>query len=68
VRGGLHSSQVKGGAVRRASFGLSQASAAVKTDGVLSAILRARRGAYYIELERESGVAKLATSNGRERR
>lgn len=55
--------------MRRASFDLSQASAAVKAGGVLSAILRAEKGAFYIELEtRESGVAELVTSNGRERR
>ncbi|WGS55171.1 hypothetical protein LFL96_35100 (plasmid) [Paraburkholderia sp. D15] len=55
--------------MRRASFDLSQASAAVKAGGVLSAILRADKGAFYIELEtRESGAAELVTSNGRERR
>jgi hypothetical protein len=55
--------------MRRASFDLSQASAAVKAGGVLSAILRADKGSFYIELEtRESGVAELVTSNGRERR
>jgi len=53
----------------RASFDLSQASAAVKAGGVLSAILRADKGSFYIELEtREAGVAELVTSNGRERR
>lgn len=55
--------------MRRASFDLAQASAAVKAGGVLSAILRADRGSFYIELEtREAGVAELVTSNGRERR
>jgi hypothetical protein len=53
----------------RVCFDLAQASAAVKAGGVLSAILRAANGAFYIELEtRESGVAELVTSNGRERR
>jgi hypothetical protein len=53
----------------RASFDLAQASAAVKAGGVLSAVLRAEKGAFYIELEtREAGVAELVTSNGRERR
>jgi hypothetical protein len=53
----------------RTSFDLAQASAAVKAGGVLSAILRADKGSFYIELEtRESGVAELVTSNGRERR
>ncbi|MEX3953969.1 hypothetical protein AB4Y40_40530 [Paraburkholderia sp. EG287B] len=51
------------------SFDLAQASAVVRAGGVLSAIVRAERGAFYIELEtRESGVAELVTSNGRERR
>lgn len=55
--------------MRRASFDLAQASAAVKAGGVLSAILRAEKGSFYIELEtREAGVAELVTSNGRERR
>jgi hypothetical protein len=55
--------------MRRASFDLAQASAAVKAGGVLSAILRADKGAFYLELEtRESGVVELVTSNGRERR
>jgi hypothetical protein len=55
--------------MRRASFDLAQASAAVKAGGVLSAILRADKGSFYIELEmREAGVAELVTSNGRERR
>lgn len=55
--------------MRRASFDLAQASAAVKAGGVLSAILRAEKGTFYIELEtREAGVAELVTSNGRERR
>jgi len=55
--------------MRRASFDLAQASAAVQAGGVLSAILRADKGSFYIELEtRESGVAELVTSNGRERR
>lgn len=55
--------------MRRVSFDVAQASAAVKAGGVLSAILRAEKGAFYIELEtRESGVAELVTSNGRERR
>ena len=55
--------------MRRVSFDVAQASAAVKAGGVLSAILRADRGAFYIELEtRESGIAELVTSNGRERR
>ena len=55
--------------MRRASFDLAQATAAVKAGGVLSAILRAEKGAFYIELEtREAGVAELVTSNGRERR
>jgi hypothetical protein len=53
----------------RARFDVAQASAAVKAGGVLSAILRAEKGSFYIELEtRESGVAELVTSNGRERR
>lgn len=55
--------------MRRAHFDLAQASAAVKAGAVLSAVLRADQGAFYIELEtRESGVAELVTSNGRERR
>jgi hypothetical protein len=55
--------------MRRASFDLAQASAAVKAGGVMSAILRADKGSFYIELEmREAGVAELVTSNGRERR
>ncbi|MEM5314806.1 hypothetical protein [Paraburkholderia sp. JHI869] len=55
--------------MRRVSFDVAQASAAVRAGGVLSAILRAEKGAFYIELEtRESGVAELVTSNGRERR
>jgi hypothetical protein len=55
--------------MRRISFDVAQASAAVKAGGVLSAILRAEKGSFYIELEtRESGVAELVTSNGRERR
>lgn len=55
--------------MRRISFDVAQASAAVKAGGVLSAILRAEKGAFYIELEtRESGVAELVTANGRERR
>jgi hypothetical protein len=46
--------------MRRASFDLAQASAAVKAGGVLSAILRADKGSFYIELEmREAGVAEL---------
>ncbi len=55
--------------MRRVSFDVAQASAAVKAGGVLSAILRAENGAFYIELEtRESGVVELVTANGRERR
>jgi len=54
---------------RTTSFDVAQARAAVEAGGVLSAILRADKGAFYIELEtRESGVAELVTSNGRERR
>jgi hypothetical protein len=54
---------------RTISFDVAQARAAVEAGGVLSAILRADKGAFYIELEtRESGVADLVTSNGRERR
>lgn len=55
--------------MRRASFDLAQASAAVRAGGVLGAILRADKGSFYIELEtREAGLAELVTSNGRERR
>ncbi|OTP70433.1 hypothetical protein [Caballeronia sordidicola] len=55
--------------MRRASFDLAQAGAAVRAGGVLGAILRADKGSFYIELEtREAGVAELVTSNGRERR
>lgn len=55
--------------MRRVSFDVAQASAAVQAGGILSAILRAENGAFYIELEtRESGVAELVTANGRERR
>lgn len=55
--------------MRRTRFDLAQASAAVKAGGVLSAILRADKSSFYIELEtRESGLAELVTSNGRERR
>ncbi|VVD31211.1 hypothetical protein [Paraburkholderia dioscoreae] len=55
--------------MRRVSFDVAQASAAVKAGGVLSAILRVENGAFYIELEtRESGVVELVTANGRERR
>jgi hypothetical protein len=54
---------------RTTSFDVAQARAAVEAGGVLSAILRADKGSFYIELEtRESGVADLVTSNGRERR
>lgn len=54
---------------RTISFDVAQARAAVEAGGVLSAILRADKGSFYIELEtRESGVAELVTSNGRERR
>ncbi|SAL64975.1 hypothetical protein [Caballeronia humi] len=53
----------------RALFDFAQASAAVKAGGVLSAILRADKDSFYIELEtRESGLVELGTSNGRERR
>jgi hypothetical protein len=55
--------------MRRVSFDVAQARAAVEAGGILSAILRAEKGAFYIELEtRESGVAELVTSNGREPR
>ncbi|KVW81387.1 hypothetical protein WK99_22070 [Burkholderia ubonensis] len=47
---------------------MAQASAAVKAGGVLSAILRADHGAFYVELETREGLAELVTSNGRDRR
>ncbi|WP_321947186.1 hypothetical protein [Paraburkholderia sp. J10-1] len=53
----------------RVSFDVAQARAAVEAGGVFSAILRAEKGAFYVELEtREAGIAELVTSNGRERR
>ena len=50
----------------RVSFDLAQASAAVKAGGVRSAVVRAAKGAFFVELEtRESGVVALVTKNGR---
>jgi hypothetical protein len=52
-----------------ATFDLAQASAAVKSGGVVSAVLRAEEGGFYLEFEtRERGLAELVTSNGRQRR
>ncbi|MFL9922516.1 hypothetical protein PQR75_46295 [Paraburkholderia fungorum] len=45
---------------------VSQATAAAQAGGVLSAILKAEGGAFYVELEtRTAGVAVLVTSNNR---
>jgi hypothetical protein len=52
-----------------ATFDLAQATAAVKSGGVVSAVLRADEGSFYVEFEtRERGIAELVTSNGRQRR
>jgi hypothetical protein len=45
---------------------VSQATAAAQSGGVLSAILKAEGGAFYVELEtRTAGTAVLVTSNNR---
>lgn len=45
---------------------VSQATAAAQSGGVLSAILRAEGGSFYVELEtRTAGTAVLVTSNNR---
>ncbi|MFL9936951.1 hypothetical protein P0D88_50285 [Paraburkholderia sp. RL18-103-BIB-C] len=45
---------------------VSQATAAARAGGVLSAILKAEGGAFYVELEtRTAGTAVLVTSNNR---
>jgi hypothetical protein len=52
-----------------ATFDVAQATAAVNSGGVVSAVLRADGSSFYIEFEtRERGAAELVTSNGRQRR
>jgi len=50
----------------RLSFDLSQAGAAVRAGGIQSAIVRAAKGSFFVELEtRESGLVDLVTKNER---
>src|SRR5260370_27589097 len=50
----------------RKPLDVSQATAAAHSGGVLSAILRAEGGSFFVELEtRTAGVAVLVTSNNR---
>ncbi|MDP3842484.1 MAG: hypothetical protein Q8Q81_07785 [Oxalobacteraceae bacterium] len=47
---------------------LSQAIAAVESGGVLSAILKGKGAAFFIEFERRAGFAEPVTANGRKPR
>lgn len=47
---------------------LSQATAAVESGGVLSAILKGKGAAFFIEFETRAGFAELVTANGRKPR
>jgi hypothetical protein len=52
----------------RISFDKAQASAAVRAGGVLSAIVRAAKGSFFVELETSSGVVELVKKNDRQPR
>jgi hypothetical protein len=53
----------------RVSFDLAQAGAAVKAGGIQSAVVRAEKGSFFVELETlESGMVDLVTKNARTRR
>jgi hypothetical protein len=47
---------------------LSQATAAVESGGVLSAVLKGKGAAFFIEFETRAGSAELVTANGRKPR